>query len=103
VKRIEHAMVDERAAVVQVPGELDLSSADALREALDAAEAEQPDVVRVSAPDADLLDSSALGVMLAAAQRLAERGARLELVCTSPSVRRVLDLTLIGHTVHVIP
>jgi anti-sigma B factor antagonist len=103
VTAFDHRIVDERAAIVCVPGELDIASADDLRNAIDAAEETKPDVIRVDARGAELLDSTALGVMLAAAQRLAGRGARLELVCTSPAMRRILDLTLIGHTIHVIP
>jgi len=29
--------------------------------------------------------------------------ARFELVCTSPSIRRILDMTLISRTVHLLP
>lgn len=99
----EHERVQERATVVRIRGELDIGSADALRSALDGAEADEPDVIRVDARQVNFLDSTALGVILACAQRLSARGARLELVCTSPSMRRVLDMTMISRTVHVIP
>jgi len=42
-------------------------------------------------------------VILAAGQRLAERGSRLELANATPAVRRILEMTLITRTVHVIP
>jgi anti-anti-sigma regulatory factor len=41
-------------------------------------------------------------VLLASAQRLSARGGRLELINVSPPVRRILDMTLIARTVHVI-
>jgi len=47
--------------------------------------------------------STALGVILASAQRMAERGGRFELVCGSPSIRRILDMTMISRTVHLLP
>jgi anti-sigma B factor antagonist len=99
----EQRRVDERATVVRVRGELDIGSADALRAALDAAEADGSDIVRLDATGVDFLDSTALGVILASAQRMSQRGGRLELVCTSPSMRRILDMTMISRTVHVIP
>jgi anti-anti-sigma factor len=101
--RFEHETVQERTSVVRIQGELDIGSADALREALDRAEASGPDVIRLDAGDVNFLDSTALGVILACAHRLSTHGGRLELVCTSPSMRRVLDMTMISRTVHVIP
>jgi anti-anti-sigma factor len=95
--------VDERATVVVIEGELDIGSADALRSALDAAAAAGTPVVRLGAAGVHIPDSSALGVILAAGQRLAERGSRLELANATPAVRRILEMTLITRTVHVIP
>ena len=96
-------VVDESATVVHVEGELDIDSADALRSALEAAEASVRTVLRLDASGVTFLDSTALGVILASAQRMQERGSRFELVCTSPSIRRILDMTLISRTVHVLP
>ena len=95
--------VEESAVVVSVDGELDLDAADALRAALDAGEAESTPVLRLDASGVSFLDSTALGVILASAQRMRDRGGRFELVCTTPSIRRILDLTLISRTVHLLP
>jgi anti-anti-sigma factor len=99
--RFVRRRVDEVVLVLQVDGELDIGSTDALRSALDAAEREG-DVVRIDAGGVSFLDSTALGVLLASAQRLSARGGRLELINVSPAVRRILDMTLIARTVHVI-
>jgi anti-anti-sigma factor len=99
----EHDTVAETAAILRVQGELDIGSADALRSALDAAEAEGTTIIRIDAVGVQFLDSTALGVILASAQRLEARGGRLELLNSSPAVRRVLDMTLIARTVHLIP
>jgi anti-sigma B factor antagonist len=93
--------VDEVVLVLQVDGELDIKSTDSLRSALDAAEREG-DIVRIDAGGVSFVDSTALGVLLASAQRLSARGGRLELINVSPPVRRILDMTLIARTVHVI-
>jgi anti-sigma B factor antagonist len=93
--------VDEVVLVLQVDGELDIKSTDSLRSALDAAEREG-DIVRIDAGGISFVDSTALGVLLASAQRLSARGGRLELINVSPPVRRILDMTLIARTVHVI-
>ena len=93
--------VDEVVCVLQVDGELDIGSTDALRTALDAAEARGRHR-SAGRRRRQFLDSTALGVMLASAQRLAARGGRLELINASPAVRRILDMTLIARTVHLI-
>ena len=98
--RFTRDTVEETATVVNVDGELDINSADALREALDAAEADGCSVLRVDAASVTFLDSTALGVILASAQRMAEPGGLFELVCGSPSIRRMLDMTMISRTVH---
>jgi len=100
--QFEQHTVEEEVTVLHVEGELDIGSADALRAALDEAET-QGDIVRIDARGVQFLDSTALGVLLASAQRLAARGGRLELMNASPAVRRVLDMTLIARTVHLIP
>jgi anti-anti-sigma factor len=100
---IDTHRIENGAVVLPVNGELDLASVNQLRAALDAALKEEVDVVRVDATGVSFLDSSALGVLLAAAKRLAERGGRLELVCLSPSIRRILDMTGISRTVHLVP
>jgi len=100
--RFEQHQLEESVTVLEVRGELDIGSADALRSALDAAES-MGDIIRLDATAVQFLDSTALGVMLASAQRLAARGGRLELMNASPAVRRILDMTLIARTVHLIP
>src|SRR5690242_14686444 len=92
----ELATIEERIALVRVVGELDIGSADALREVLDEAESAGPEILRVDASEVAFLDSTALGVILASAQRMSARGGRLELVCVSPAMRRILDLTMIS-------
>ena len=100
--QFQQRRVEESVLLLSVEGELDIGSADALRAALDTAERES-DIVLLDTRDVQFLDSSALGVLLASAQRLAARGGRLELTNVSPAVRRILDMTLIARTVHVIP
>ncbi len=95
--------IEERIAVVRVVGELDIGSADALRSVLDKAESSGHEILRLDASEVDFLDSTALGVILASAQRMAARHGRLELVCESPAMRRILELTMISRTVHLLP
>jgi anti-anti-sigma factor len=100
---IETHRLENGAVILPINGELDLASVNQLRAALDAALREEANIVRVDATGVSFVDSSALGVLLAAAKRLAERGGRMELVCISPSIRRILEMTGISRTVHLVP
>src|SRR6476646_3010217 len=93
--------VDEVVLLLQVDGELDIKSTDSLRAALDAAEREG-NIVRIDAAGVSFVDSTALGVLLASAQRLSARGVWRELIHGARPVRRILHLTLPARTFHVI-
>lgn len=68
--------VDRRdgAVVVALAGELDLYNAEAVRVALLEACAEEPDVLVVDVEQVTFIDSTALGVLIEARSRMADRG-----------------------------
>src|ERR1044072_1332130 len=86
----EQEQLEERLVVVRVHGELDIGSGGAPGRALDQAAAKAVGAVAS-------LASPALGVPLSCARRMPGRGGRLELLCTSPAIRRVLDMTMISR------
>ena len=84
--------VIDRTPVVEVTGELDLSSGDEL-EALVAPMLTEGAEVGIVLRDVSFADSSGLGALLALVQRAAEQGAEIVLIEPSPAVRRVLEIT----------
>ena len=82
-----------RAAVVQVRGELDLSTAPRLEEQLvSLADAGVLDVT-VDLADLDFIDSSGLQALVAGLKRLRARGGDLGLRSPRPSTLKVLEIT----------
>jgi anti-sigma B factor antagonist len=79
--------------VVEVRGELDLSTADALRSALDGAFETDPPRVAVDLTHVTFMDSSSLGVLVAALERARELGGELRLVGVQGSPAKVIALT----------
>jgi anti-sigma B factor antagonist len=80
------------ATVVEVSGEVELHSAEQLRDALmQASNVERPCIV-VDLSRVSFIDSSGLGVLVGALKRVRERGA-LSLVCPQARVRRVFEIT----------
>lgn len=89
------------AARVVVSGEVDLATADRLREALrDALDSAKPVVVDLGG--CTFIDSVGLGVLLDAARR-SERGGnrRLGLVSLTAPVKRLIELTQIDSVIPV--
>jgi anti-sigma B factor antagonist len=78
--------------VIEVGGEVELHSAQQLRDELvQACKAEQPRIV-VDLSGVSFIDSSGLGVLVGALKRVRERG-MLSLACPQQRVRRVFEIT----------
>ena len=80
--------------VVNVRGELDLSTSAALRAAVDgAAPGDQVPRVAVDLTGVTFMDSSSLGVLVACLKELSDRGGEMRLVGVSGSPAKVIALT----------
>jgi anti-sigma B factor antagonist len=82
-----------RPAVVHVSGEVDVSGAAHLREALAAAVRSGVGRLVVDLEGVTFVDSTGLGVLVAAKRTLDRRGGYLELVVSRPRVARVLRIS----------
>lgn len=82
-----------RAAVVQVRGELDLSTAPRLDERLVSLADEGVLDVTLDLADLDFIDSSGLQTLVDGLERLREQGGDLGLRASKPSTLRVLEIT----------
>lgn len=84
--------VADPVCVVALQGEIDLSTAPLLQEALRDATARAPHVIldmgRVS-----YMDSSGFGTLLGATKRLRPQGGSLHLVGCNPTIERMLQIT----------
>jgi len=78
--------------VLTVRGELDLHTAPQLRERLIELCTHASHVV-IDLNDVDFLDSTTLGLMVGAAQRLHAEGGTLQLVCAKPRILKVFHIT----------
>ncbi len=78
---------------VVLEGELDLASAPALREQLDAVVEAGTGNVEIDMADVTFCDSSALSELLVAARRLEENGRRLQVVNPSEFCAHLLQLS----------
>jgi len=100
--RSETEVVGE-AGVVAVSGEMDLATAVRFKQDLDEAMAFSCGDLVLDLSDIDLIDSTALGIMLGALQRLSDEGRWLILVVTQDFVVRILRITGLQTTFRIAP
>jgi stage II sporulation protein AA (anti-sigma F factor antagonist) len=78
----------------RVKGEVDLESADRLRQELEASlDHARPEVLLLDLEGVTFMDSSGLGVILGRYRRLKKQGGKVVLSRPQPQVRRLLELS----------
>ena len=91
--------IDAGAPVVTIAvhGQADLHTAPDLRDAMTTAIDGGARSLIVDLSDATFVDSMTLGVLLGAVKRLRPRGGKISVVCISPHIRRIFEITLLDR------
>ena len=89
------------AARVLVEGEVDVSNADELRNAVDAALALDEPEVTVDLSQVPYIDSTGIGVLVGAAHRAADAGKKLVVASPQKNVARVLGLLGVADDLNI--
>ena len=84
---------DERTAVIQLAGELDLHSAGEFGTAIDEVLAESPAAIDIDAQGLSFADSAGLRALLLARNDASERGITLRVTRVSEPLGRLLEMT----------
>jgi len=95
--------VRDGVTVVTVSGDLDVSDALSLREALGRAQGEGAIPVLLDLAEVGFIDSSGVGLLVTAQRRAAASGGRFALAALTPTVARVLELTRTDRMLTVLP
>jgi anti-sigma B factor antagonist len=85
--------------VVAVTGDVDIHTAPHLQDCLDALVAERRPAVVVDLAGVNFLDSSALGVLIAAQRQLGEAGGELRLAAPRAHVRKIFQITRLTEVI----
>lgn len=96
-----HTTERDGCAVLAVAGEVDLSNAPQFREALIAMVAHGHRLVVVDLSETGFLDSTGLGALVAGLKRVRAIGGEMRVVCTSPRVCKVFEITSLDRVLHL--
>ena len=88
-------------ARVAVMGEVDLSTAPELKQALAEVIDNGAHAVLVDLSEATFIDSTTLGVLMGAVKRLRPAGGELAIVCRDPNIRRIFEITLLDRIFNI--
>lgn len=97
---IDTQAVNNGARVV-IEGEVDVSNATEFTNALDAVLEDKAPVIDVDLEAVPYIDSTGIGVLVAAAHRATEMGSEFTVSHPQPNVLRVLTLLGVGSEFHV--
>ena len=95
--------VDEHTVVIVVEGELEITTAPRFKQLLVKAVDERKRAIVVDFSGLSFIDSTALGVLIAAQRRMHDDDARLAIVCTHPQVLNVFEITGIDTAFRIHP
>ena len=87
-----HSAAEPGWYVITVGGECDMNAAPSLSVAVEAAFHQGASTIVVDLKEVTFIDSTAIGILLAARERLRLSGGDFEVVCSVPAVTRVLEI-----------
>ena len=90
---METRTVESKPPIIELEGEVDVYTAPQLKQQMiNLLESGAKELV-VDLTKVDYLDSTALGVLIGGLKRMRERDGNMVLVCPSPRIRRVFEIT----------
>jgi len=90
------------ATVLTVHGDIDISTAPRLLEALAALDGQARETLVLDLTGVSFLDSSALGALVGAHKEVTAAGGRLTVVCSDPKVLRIFSITRLTEVIDVV-
>ena len=89
-------------SLMVVQGEIDLSTAPELREAIGKAIEQGADKLAIDLRDVSFMDSMGLGVLIGARRRLHESGRQFALICADGPCLRVIEISGVANLLGVV-
>jgi anti-sigma B factor antagonist len=101
--RLKAHDVDERTSLIEVDGEIHVTTAPDFSALLNASIEEGRTALVLDLTGVLFIDSTGLSVLLNALRRVTRKGGHMALVCTNPTVLRLFEITRLDSTFDIHP
>ena len=91
--KMDTRKVDEEVPLIHLEGEVDVYTAPQLKQQMISILEDGASELVVDLTKVEYLDSTALGVLIGGLKRMRERDGNMVLICPSPRIRRVFEIT----------
>lgn len=91
--KMDTRTLDEELPIIALEGEVDVYTAPQLKQQMISLLESGATEMIVDLTKVDYLDSTALGVLIGGLKRMRERDGNMVLICPSPRIRRVFEIT----------
>ncbi len=96
--RVQERVVDDRATIVAVEGEIHVSTAPEFSAMLSAIVNGGPTSLVLDLTGVMFIDSTGLSVLLSALRQVTHAGGQMAVVCSNPTVLRLFEITRLDTT-----
>jgi anti-sigma B factor antagonist len=101
--RLIDRVLTDGTAVVEVAGEIHVSTASQFGEHLKGVERDGCQALVLDLTAVEFIDSTGLGVLITSGRRLSRAGGRMAIVCANPTVLRLFEITGTDRTLDIRP
>ena len=91
--KMDTRTLEQSLPIIELEGEVDVYTAPQLKQQMISILESGAKMMVVNLTKVDYLDSTALGVLIGGLKRMRERDGNLVLICPSPRIRRVFEIT----------
>ena len=91
--KMDTRTLEQSLPIIELEGEVDVYTAPQLKQQMISILEGGAKMMVVNLTKVDYLDSTALGVLIGGLKRMRERDGNLVLICPSPRIRRVFEIT----------
>lgn len=99
--RLADRVLTDGTTVVEVAGEIHVSTASEFSEHLKGVERDGCQALVVDLSAVEFIDSTGLGVLITSLRRLGRAGGRMAVVCSNPTVLRLFEITGTDQTLDI--
>lgn len=100
--RIENCFFEQNGIIIKLAGELDLHTVDNARQHIDKLLSNKKiNRLLLDLENISFIDSSGIGLIIGRYKRIQQMGGTMELICSKPQIKKILEMSGIGQIINI--